>query len=107
MLSCIISTYRENDFVLDKCKICWPIIKFEFNVSDLIKIRSWLKFLLWRYIFTVFRLLTDFVCLYNYEFGLSLCKIVRSSVILLLPLLTCNDIPYEIGVVVVVVVIVW
>jgi hypothetical protein len=32
--------------------------------------------------------LTDFVCLYNYEFGLSLCKIVRSSVILLLPLLT-------------------
>ena len=36
--------------------------------------------------FTVFRLLTDFVCLYNYEFLLSLCKIVRSSVILLLPL---------------------
>ena len=36
--------------------------------------------------FTVFRLLTDFVCLYNYEFWLSLCKIVRSSVILLLPL---------------------
>jgi hypothetical protein len=32
------------------------------------------------------RLLTDFVCLYNYEFWLSLCKIVRSSVILLLPL---------------------
>jgi hypothetical protein len=37
-------------------------------------------------VFTVFRLLTDFVCLYNYEFGLSLCKIVRNSVILLLPL---------------------
>jgi hypothetical protein len=35
-------------------------------------------------IFTVFRLLTDFVCLYNYEFWLSLCKIVRSSVILFL-----------------------
>jgi hypothetical protein len=33
-----------------------------------------------------FRLLTDFVCLYNYEFWLSLCKIARSSVILLLPL---------------------
>jgi prepilin signal peptidase PulO-like enzyme (type II secretory pathway) len=32
------------------------------------------------------KLLTDFVCLYNYEFWLSLCKIVRSSVILLLPL---------------------
>ena len=41
-------------------------------------------------VFTVFRLLTDFVCLYNYEFWLSLCKIVRSSVILLLPLLI-ND----------------
>ena len=39
-------------------------------------------------VFTVFRLLTDFVCLYNYEFWLSLCKIVRSSVILLLPLST-------------------
>ena len=38
--------------------------------------------------FSVFRLLTDFVCLYNYEFWLSLCKIVRSSVMLLLPLLT-------------------
>jgi hypothetical protein len=39
-------------------------------------------------VFTVFRLLTDFVWLYNYEFWLSLCKIVRSSVILLLPLFT-------------------
>ena len=37
-------------------------------------------------VFTVFRLLTDFVCLYTYEFGLSLWKIVRSSVILLLPI---------------------
>jgi hypothetical protein len=33
---------------------------------------------------------TDFVCLYNYEFWLSLCKIVRSSVILLLPLFLMN-----------------
>jgi hypothetical protein len=38
------------------------------------------------YVFTVFRLLTDFVCLYTYEFRLSLCKIIRSSVILFLPL---------------------
>ena len=30
--------------------------------------------------------LADFVCLYTYEFWLSHCKIVRSSVILLLPL---------------------
>jgi hypothetical protein len=41
--------------------------------------------------FSVFRLLTDFVCLYNYEFWLSLCKIVRSSVILLLPLFPGNN----------------
>ena len=34
--------------------------------------------------------LTDFVCLYTYEFWLSLWKIVRSSVILLLPLLTTS-----------------
>jgi hypothetical protein len=40
------------------------------------------------YIPRVFLLLTDFVCLYTYEFWLSLCKIVRSSVILLLPLYT-------------------
>ena len=44
-----------------------------------------------------FRMLTDFVCLYNYEFLLSLGKIVRSSVILLLPLFLhqqtdCHDI---------------
>jgi hypothetical protein len=38
------------------------------------------------YGFHSFRLLTDFVCLYNYELWLCLCKIVRSSVILLLPL---------------------
>jgi hypothetical protein len=37
--------------------------------------------------FSVFWLLTDFVCLYTYEFWLSLCKIVRCLVILLLPLL--------------------
>ena len=42
-------------------------------------------------VFTVFRLLTDFVGLYNYEFWLSLCKIVRSSVILLLPLFTVTS----------------
>jgi hypothetical protein len=37
-------------------------------------------------VFPVFRLLTDFVCLFTYKFWLSLWKIVRSSVILLLPL---------------------
>jgi hypothetical protein len=44
------------------------------------------------YGFTVFRLLTDFVCLYTYEFWLSLCKIVRSSVILFLPLFTNSSV---------------
>jgi hypothetical protein len=43
-------------------------------------------------VFTVFRLLTDFVCLYNYELWLSLCKIARNSVILLLPLFDNNQI---------------
>ena len=44
--------------------------------------------------YTVFRLLTDFFCLYNYEFWLSLYKIVRSSVILLLPLYTNKPIVF-------------
>ena len=34
----------------------------------------------------IFRVLTDFVCLYTYEFWLSLCSIVRSSLIFLFPL---------------------
>jgi hypothetical protein len=42
-------------------------------------------------IYVIFRLLTDFFCLYTYEFWLSLCKIVRSSVILLLPLFKRNS----------------
>ena len=43
------------------------------------------------YVFTVFRFLTDFVCLYNYEFWLSLCKIVRRSLILLLLLFVIDS----------------
>ena len=39
-------------------------------------------------VFSVFRLLTDFFCLLTYEFCLSLWKIARCSVILLLPLFT-------------------
>jgi hypothetical protein len=38
--------------------------------------------------FPVFRLLTDFVCSYTYEFWLSLWNSVRSSIMLLLPLST-------------------
>ena len=36
--------------------------------------------------------MTDFVCSYTYEFWLSLCKIVRSSVLLLLPLFIEDEI---------------
>ena len=53
-------------------------------INNAVKIITW--YLTTITVFTVFRLLTDFVCLYNYEFWLSLCKIARSSVILLLPL---------------------
>jgi hypothetical protein len=37
-------------------------------------------------VFPIFRLLTDFVCVLTYEFCLSLWKIARCSVVLLLPL---------------------
>jgi hypothetical protein len=40
-------------------------------------------------------LLTDFVCLYTCEFWVSLCKIVRGSVILLLPLLDQDVIVFK------------
>jgi hypothetical protein len=42
-------------------------------------------------VFSVFRLLTDFVCLYTYEICLSLWKIARCSVILLFPLFPSLD----------------
>jgi hypothetical protein len=48
-------------------------------------------------VFTVFRLLTDFVCLYTYEFSLSFWKIARSPVILLLPLFKCGAEMYIVG----------
>jgi hypothetical protein len=57
---------------------------FSFGTSGNILLGTGIEY--WRLGFTVFRLLTDFVCLYNYEFWLSLCKIARSSVILLLSL---------------------
>jgi hypothetical protein len=41
------------------------------------------------------RLLTKFICLYTYEFWLSLCKIVRRSVIVLLPLCTGQILPRQ------------
>jgi hypothetical protein len=42
-------------------------------------------------VFPIFRLLTDFVCLLIYEFCLSLWKIARCSVMLLLPLFLTYD----------------
>jgi hypothetical protein len=70
----------------------WKIIHLPLNSTDWLTDCHSLTHCLYQVrvitVFTVFRLLTDFVCLYNYEFWLSLCKIVRSSVILLLPSLT-------------------
>jgi hypothetical protein len=56
------------------------------------KVRCWTTLRSWQYCNTLTQcwLLTDSVCLYTYEFWLSLCKIVRSSVILLLPLFYIN-----------------
>jgi hypothetical protein len=74
--------------------------KFQFSIETYVKSRRLVlassplftcivaKYII--YLNTVFRLLTDFVCLYNYEFWLSLCKIVRNSLILLLPLISVN-----------------
>ena len=73
----------------------WPIIIFVSSQKIIcdhwsIVLDETLQPVLWLNLaassFRVFRLLTDFVCLYNYEFWLSLYKIDRSSVILLLPL---------------------
>ena len=42
-------------------------------------------------VFIIFRLLTDFVCLYTYEFWFSLWKIVRSSVFCYYPYFLIHD----------------
>ena len=68
---------HKNWGTLTRCLISLMIMSHQLQPSYQVRVIT---------VFTVFRLLTDFVCLYNYEFWLSLCKIVRSSVILLLPL---------------------
>jgi hypothetical protein len=77
---------RANN-VMGTTKVQWNLIQHQVRVIT---------------VFTVFRLLTDFVCLYTYEFWLSLCKIVRSSVILLLPLfwhpVQSDTFPWSLGV---------
>jgi hypothetical protein len=50
-----------------------------------------------QHVVVFFILNIDFVCLYTYEFLLSLCKIARSSVILLLPLFMCIDFEIIVG----------
>jgi hypothetical protein len=65
---------------LSQLTVCF---KIWFNPPFLFKCLYQVRFIT---VFTVFRLLTDFVCLYTYELWFSLCKIVRSWVILLLPL---------------------
>jgi hypothetical protein len=57
--------------------------KFEMGLPKDYPSQIWFNLVQW--------LLTDFVCLYTYEFWLSLWKIVRSSVILLLPLFREED----------------
>jgi hypothetical protein len=58
-------------------------LKIRFNPSFLWKYLYQVRVIT---VFIVFRLLTDFVCLYTYEFWPSLWKTVGSSVILLLPI---------------------
>ena len=73
MLKCVVSLTFTNSFsYLSHTIILWKCL-YQVRVITF---------------FPVFRLLTDFVCLYTYEFWLSLWKIVRSSIILLLPLST-------------------
>jgi hypothetical protein len=87
---CMQTFYNDIVFWLFEIKLA--------SLLSLIKVRSarrriqfiptkmpMIRWKLWRPNWTNIYI-TDFVCLYTYEFWLSLCKIVRSSVILLLPL---------------------
>jgi hypothetical protein len=74
--------YTEKIIILNQATIYWLSISLEMSVPSQ-----------GHYGFHSFRLLNDFVCLYTYEFWLSLCKIARSSVILLLPLLFTSPWP--------------
>jgi hypothetical protein len=81
----IIQTSKSFGFptLIWSVHLCSPPV---FGGNHVANFFSFLCFVL----FVFFRLLTDFVCLYTYEFWLSLCKIVRSSVIMLLPLFVLN-----------------
>ena len=68
------------------------VIKFVSDLRYIVKTNYISNFLLYYAVFPVFRLLTDFVCLCTYEFWLSLWKIARCSLMLLLPLF--HIIPY-------------
>ena len=72
----------KHQFINPSINHCLPIGNLQNNSGRYITVHRVIT------VFAVFRLLTDFVCLYTYEFWLSLCKIVRSSVILLLPFFT-------------------
>jgi hypothetical protein len=69
-----------TNIIITQTYLVWP-----FTMSQLAALHkhNYNTYLVWP--FTIPQL-TDFVCLYKYEFWPSLCKIVRSSVILLLPL---------------------
>jgi hypothetical protein len=74
---CKMLFYAERNYTMNKTSWYSSVTKLLkiFNIQDTMHLKEKTNQL------TVFRLLTDFVCLYNYEFWLSLCKIVRSSVI--------------------------
>jgi hypothetical protein len=68
-------------YIVNHAHSCWNI---SLSMCDVKVFLTFLLTSLSLYIFTiwksiVYRLLTDVVCLYTYEFLLSLCKIVRSS----------------------------
>jgi hypothetical protein len=77
------SKYSIDYLCLFACSSVQHILRRVFVLFSFILCTLWVRVIT---VFTVFRLLTDFVCLYTYEFWLSLWKIVRSSIILLLPL---------------------
>ena len=83
----LIILVSDNFFVESKCVVflCFFFCKIRYVPSFLWKCLYQVRVIA---VFPVFRLLTDFACLLTYEFCLSLWKIARCSVILLLSLFT-------------------
>ena len=83
LLTCTIASFHWEGRVAP-IRIVWWYPPFFIEVSVTIQVK-------WAVMYSrvmVFNLASFFVCLHTYEFWLSLWKIVRNSVILLLPLFT-------------------